>query len=70
VQLAKVWVRIMKKFAIMGKILEPLYDVGIFNDKLELCWSDWDRTAPVTCGWVYIRDRESTYVEIDLTKNA
>jgi hypothetical protein len=60
----------MKKFAIMGKTFEPSYDIGVFNKDLGLCWSDWDHTAPVTCGWVYIRDRECTYIEIDLTENS
>jgi hypothetical protein len=70
VQLSKVRNRVMKKFDIMGKQFEPSYDVGVFNEDLGLYWSDWDRTAPVTCGWVYIRDRECTYIEIDLTENA
>jgi hypothetical protein len=70
VELAKVHACILKKFALSGKTFDPSYDVGVFNEKLELCWSNWDRTAPVTCGWVYIRNRECTYIEIDLTKNA
>ena len=70
VQLAKARAQIMKKFGIMGKPFEPSYDIGVFNEDLGLYWSDWDHTAPVTCGWVYIRDRECTYIEIDLTETA
>ena len=69
-QLSKVRAHIMKKFTIMSKEFKPSYDIGVFNEDLGLYWSDWDRTAPVTCGWVYIRDRECTYIEIDLTENS
>jgi hypothetical protein len=61
--------QILKKFAIMGKSVELSYDIGVFNDELGLHWSDWDHMAPVTCSWVYIRDWECTYIEIDLTEN-